>query len=601
MSFGKTVPELVLNRVAKSPDREAFSYPDPAGSGWKHVTWRQFGEKVRQVAMGLRSLGLKEEERVAIFAGTRYDWIVADMGVLCGGGATTTIYPSNTAEEAAYILQDSGSVLVFCETQSHVDRVVSVRKELPNVKAVITFDGKKSDDGFVMTYADLLEKGKSASQEEYEKIARAVKPESLATLIYTSGTTGKPKGVELTQDCWVYEGQACDEMKLLREDDLQLLWVPLSHSLGKVLEVQQLYIGFKSAVDGRVDKIVPNLADVKPTFTAAVPRIFEKAYNTIIGKAKADGGMTYKIFQWAVGVGREVSKVKQARQQPTGLLAVKAMVAQRLVFSKIQARFGGRLRFFVSGSAPLSRDLSEFFHACGLLVLEGYGLTESSAFSFVNRPDNYKFGTVGEAAPGTQVKIASDGEILIKGRGIMRGYRNLPEATAETIKDGWLYTGDIGELDAQGLLKITDRKKDLIKTSGGKYVAPQALEGKLKAICPYISQVVVHGNNRNFCTALVTVDEGEIGKWARGNGVNGNYAEIVKDPRVHALVKPFFDQLNSGLASYETVKKFAILPRELTEQDGDLTASLKVKRKAVEAKYKEVLDSFYAGSVADAA
>ncbi len=235
------------------------------------------------------------------------------------------------------------------------------------------------------------------------------------------------------------------------------------------------------------------------------------------------------------------------------------------------------------------------------MILEGYGLTESSAFSFVNRPDNFKFGTVGQAAPGTQVKIASDGEILIKGRGIMRGYQNLPDVTAETVKDGWLYSGDIGEVDSQGILKITDRKKDLIKTSGGKYVAPQALEGKLKALCPYISNAVVHGNNRNYCSALIALDEADITRWARENGVNGNYAEIVKDPRVHALIKPFFDQLNSGLASYETVKKFAILPKDLSEKDGDLTASLKVKRKAVEAKYKEILDSFYAGAVADAA
>jgi long-chain acyl-CoA synthetase len=598
-SFGKSVPELVLNRVAKSPDREAFSYPD--NSGWKHVTWRQFGEKVRQVAMGLRSLGLKDEERVAIFSGTRYDWVVADMGVLCGGGATTTIYPSNTADEAAYILQDSGSAYVFCETEDHVKRVVSKRGELKHVRNIITFDGKKTDDGYVITFAELIEKGKPASQEEYEKIARAVRADSLATLIYTSGTTGKPKGVELTQDCWVYEAEAINEMGFLNEEDLQFLWVPLSHSLGKVLEVQQLRIGFKTAIDGRVDKIVPNLGEVRPTFTAAVPRIFEKAYNAIIAKAKADGGMKYKIFQWAIGVGREVSKLKQQKQSPGLVLSLQHAVAHRLVLSKVQERFGGRLRFFVSGSAPLARDLSEFFHACGLLVIEGYGLTESSAFSFVNRPNNFKFGTVGLPAPGTEVKIASDGEILIKGRGIMRGYRNLPDATAETVKDGWLYTGDIGEVDAAGFLKITDRKKDLIKTSGGKYVAPQALEGKLKALCPYISQVVVHGNSRNFCTALVTVDPDAIGKWARENGVNGNYAEIVKDPRVHALIKPFFDQLNAGLASYETVKKFAVLPKEFTEADGDLTASLKVKRKVVETKYKEILDSFYAGSVADAA
>ncbi len=301
MATLKTIPELLLNRISKNADREAFSYPE--GSGWKHVTWSQFGERVRQVAMGLRALGLKDEERVAIFGGTRYDWIVADIGVLCGAGAVSTIYPSNTAEEAAFIIHDSGAVFVFCETQSHVDRVMEKRAELKTIRNIITFDGKKTDDGFVITLADLLQKGQGASQEEYEKIARSVKPESLATLIYTSGTTGQPKGVELTHDCWVYEGEAINEMGLLREDDLQLLWVPLSHSLGKVLEVAQLAIGFKSAVDGRVDKIVPNLGEIKPTFTAAVPRIFEKAYNTIIGKAKADGGMTYKIFQWAIGVG----------------------------------------------------------------------------------------------------------------------------------------------------------------------------------------------------------------------------------------------------------------------------------------------------------
>jgi long-chain acyl-CoA synthetase len=599
MSDLKTIPELVLHRVKVSADREAFSYP--AESGWKHVTWRQFGDKVREVAMGLRALGLKSEERVALFAGTRYDWVVADMGILCGGGATTTIYPSTKPEDAAFIIQDSGTVFVFAEGEDHVKKLTDQRAALPNVRKVITFDGKPSADGWVMTYDELLSKGRGASQDEYEKIARSVKPDSLSVLIYTSGTTGKPKGVELTHDCWVYEAEAIDQLHLLREDDLQFLWLPLSHSFGKVLEVAQMKIGFKSAVDGRVDKIVPNLGEVKPTFVAAVPRIFEKAYNAVLAKAKSDGGLKYKIFQWALGVGREVSRVKQARQSVGGLLALKNAVADRLVFSKIKQRFGGRLRYFVSGSAPLARDLAEFFHSADILILEGYGLTETSAFSFVNRPDNFKFGTVGQPAPGTELKIASDGEILIKGRGVMRGYRNLPEATAETVKDGWLHTGDIGEVDAQGILKITDRKKDLIKTSGGKYVAPQAIEGKFKTICPYVSEIVVHGNNRNFCTALVALSEPDVAKWARENGVPGGYADIVKDPKTHAMIKPYFDKLNAGLSSYESIKKFAILPKELSEKDGDLTPSLKVKRKVVETKYKELLDGFYAGSVADAA
>ncbi len=599
MSDFKTIPELVLHRVKVSADKEAFSYP--AEPGWKHVTWRQFGEKVREVAMGLRALGLQSEERVAIFSNTRYDWVVTDMGILCGGGATTTIYPSTKPDDAAYIIQDSGTVFVFAETDEHVKKLTDQRAALPNVKKVITFDGKPSSDGWVITYEDLLAKGRGASQEEYEKIARAVKGDSLSVLIYTSGTTGKPKGVELTHDSWVYEAEAIDKLQLLREDDLQFLWLPLSHSFGKVLEVAQMRIGFKSAVDGRVDKIVANLGEVKPTFVAAVPRIFEKAYNAVLAKAKADGGVKYKIFQWALGVGREVSRVKQARQSVGGLLALKNAVADKLVFSKIKDRFGGRLRYFVSGSAPLARDLAEFFHSADILILEGYGLTESSAFSFVNRPDSYKFGTVGQVAPGSEVKIAADGEILIKGRGIMRGYRNLAEATSETVKDGWLYTGDIGELDAQGILKITDRKKDLIKTSGGKYVAPQAIEGKFKTICPYAQEILVHGNNRNFCTALIALTEVDIMKWAKETGVPGSYADVVKDPKTQAMLKPYFDTLNKGLASYESIKKFAILPKELTEKDGDLTPSLKVKRKAVETKYKELLDGFYAGAVADAA
>jgi long-chain acyl-CoA synthetase len=332
---------------------------------------------------------------------------------------------------------------------------------------------------------------------------------------------------------------------------------------------------------------------------AAVPRIFEKVYNKVVAGTKKEGGLKYSIFKWAFGVGKEASALRQKRQEPGGLLALKNAIATRLVFSKLQQRFGGRLRYFVSGSAPLSREMAEFFHAAGVLILEGYGLTETSAASFVNRPDSFKFGTVGPPLPGTQVKIAEDGEILIKGRGVMRGYHNLPEQTAETIKDGWLYTGDIGEIDSNGLLKITDRKKDLIKTSGGKYVAPQNIEGKFKMLCPYVSQSLVHGNNRNFCTMLIALDAEAITAWAKENGVTGGYQEIVKDPRTHALIKPYVAELNKSLASYESIKNFAILPKDLTLDDGDLTPSLKLKRKVVETKYKDVLDGFYAGNVAE--
>lgn len=597
MASFQSVPEMLLHRLAATPDNTAFSYP--VGSGWKQVSWKQFGEQVKQVSMGLRAIGLQNEERVAILCHTRYEWVLADMGILGAAGATTTIYPSNLAEECEYIINDSGTRFVIAENDEQVAKLLAVKAKIPGIKNVISIDGKTSADGWVISLNDLMEKGKAATQAEWETVCKSVKSQDIATLIYTSGTTGKPKGVILTQDCWVFEAEGIDEMKLLVPDDVQYFWLPLAHSFGKVLEVAQLKIGFHTAIDGRIDKIVENLGQVKPTFVAAVPRIFEKVYNKVIEGVKKDGGVKYSIFKWAVGVGREVSLLRQKRQEPSGLLAMKYGIATKLVFSKLQNRFGGRLKYFVSGSAPLSREMAEFFHGAGILILEGYGLTETSAASFVNRPTNFKFGTVGPPLPGTQVKIAEDGEILIKGRGVMRGYHNLPDQTAETIKDGWLYTGDIGELDSDGLLKITDRKKDLIKTSGGKYVAPQNLEGKFKMLCPYVSQSLVHGNNRNFCTMLVALDKEAITEWAKNNGVTGTYDQIVKDPRTHALIKPFVQDLNKGLASYESIKNFAILPKDLSLEDGDLTPSLKLKRKVVETKYKELIDGFYTGNLAE--
>jgi long-chain acyl-CoA synthetase len=391
-------------------------------------------------------------------------------------------------------------------------------------------------------------------------------------------------------------------VKLWGDNDVQYLWLPMSHSFGKVLMSGHIASGSVTAVDGRIPKIVENLATVRPTIMAAVPRIFEKVYNKILEGIKGGSPLKQKIFYWAVSVGKEVSKVRQQGREPTGLLAIKMRVADKLVFSKIKDRFGGRVRYFISGSAPLSREIAEFFHACGILILEGYGLTETSAASFVNRPGKYAFGTVGMPMPGTELQIAKeDGEILIKSPGVMQGYHNLPEATAETLTpDGWLRTGDIGEVDANGFLRITDRKKDLIKTSGGKYIAPQSIEGKLKAACPYISQVIVHGDKRNFVTALVTLDEEATMKWAKESGLNGkSYAEIVKSAEAKALLDPYFKEVNKSLAKYESVKQFAILPKDLTIDEGELTPSLKVKRKVVEKKYAPLLDKMYEGSVAD--
>ena len=603
----KSIAQLLANRVQETPDREAYRYP--VGDEWRSMTRRQAGERVKAIAAGLLSLGLHREERVGILSNTRIEWLLCDLGILSAGGATTTVYPSSTQEDCAYILADSETRYCFIEDGVQLKKLLAHRAELPKLAKLIAIDGAPDakDKDWVMTLAELEAAGAALLAKDpkaVDDVVAGVKPEHLATLIYTSGTTGKPKGVRLLHECWAYTADAIDAVKLWGADDVQLLWLPMSHSFGKVLMSGHIASGSVTAVDGRIPKIVENCATVKPTIMAGVPRIFEKAYNKIIEGGRAGGGLKPKIFDWAIGVGKQVSALRQDGKEPGGMLGLKYKLADKLVLSKIRARFGGRVRYFISGSAPLSREIAEFFHACGMLILEGYGLTESSAASFVNRSSKYAFGSVGFPMPGTDVKLApEDSEILMKSPGVMQGYHNLPDQTAEALTpDGWLRTGDIGEVDEHGFLRITDRKKDLIKTSGGKYIAPQHIEGKLKSTCPYISQVIVHGDKRNFVTALVTLDEEATMKWAQGHGqMNGkSYAEIVQLPEVKAMIAPYFDEVNKHLAKYETIKQFAILPKDLSIEAGELTPSLKVKRKVVEKAYANLLDKMYEGAVADA-
>jgi long-chain acyl-CoA synthetase len=589
-----SVGAMFLDRIAKTPDRPALRYP--SGSGWESLTWKQTGDRVKALAAGLLAVGIKPEERVAIASGTCYQWILADLAIMCAGAATTTVYPSTPVEDVGYILGDSGSKLVFAEDDSQVAKVQANRAALPDVGLIVNMTGSGNGSD-VLSLDELAAKGQeylSANPTAVDDVVAAVKPEDLATIIYTSGTTGKPKGVRLTQSNWVYEGDAIASLGILGPDDVQYLWLPLAHSFGKVLEAAMVDIGFETAVDGRVPEIVPNLAVIKPTFMAAVPRIFEKVYAKVGEQANVPG-LKGKIAGWAFTTGAKYAALKQEGKNPGPAMNAQYTLADRLVFSKVRERFGGRVRYFVSGSAALSRDIALFFEGAGLTILEGYGLTETSAFTFVNRPNNYKFGTVGEAAPGTDVKIAEDGEILVRGPGVMTGYHNLPDATSEVFNDeGWFLTGDIGHLEGN-LLRITDRKKDLIKTSGGKYVAPQGIEILFKATCPYASQIVVHGDGRNYCTALVTLDPDAITDWAQKEGLGGSsYSEIVSSPQAKAMVQGYIDEMNTQLPKWETIKKFAILPEDLTIEGGDLTPSLKVKRKVVEKKHMDVLDALYA-------
>jgi long-chain acyl-CoA synthetase len=600
-----SIAQLFAKRVHDTPDREAFRFP--VGDSWRSMTWRQTGERVKAIAAGLSSLGLHREERGGILSNTRLEWILADLGILSAGGATTTVYPSSTAEECAFILHDSQTKYVFAEDGKQVDKLRDHKAEMPDLVKIILIDGTpdKKDGDWVMTLADLEAKGAEVLAKDaraIDDLIAGIKPEHLATLIYTSGTTGKPKGVRLLHSCWAYVADAIELTRLWSDADVQYLWLPMSHSFGKVCMAGHISSGSVTAIDGRIPKLVDNLAVVRPTLMAAVPRIFEKVYNRIIEKSKKGSPFAQKVFTWAISVGKEGSRLRQAGKQPSGLLALKLKLADRLVFDKIKQTFGGRVRYFISGSAPLSREIAEFFHACGILILEGYGLTETSAASFVNRGAKFAFGSVGMPMPGTDVKLApEDGEILIKSPGVMQGYHNLPDATAEALTgDGWLKTGDIGEIDPKGFLRITDRKKDLIKTSGGKYIAPQHIEGKLKANCPYLSQVIIHGDKRNFVTALVTLDEEALMKWAKEKGISKSYVELTKSEEVRQLLQPYFDDVNKSLAKYESVKQFSVIPTDLTVEEGELTPSLKVKRKVVEKKYAGMLDKMYEGSIADA-
>ena len=583
-----------FNRVQASPDREAYRYPK--GETWESATWRETGDHVTKLAAGLVALGIESEQRVGIASGTRYEWVIADLAIMSAGAATTTVYPSTMAEDVAYILADSESRVVFAEDDTQIDKLKAHRSELPHLDKIVTFDGA-TDGDWVIGLADLEKLGEELLAENSNLVQEridATKPESLATLIYTSGTTGRPKGVRLRHSSWTYEGTAIQAQGILDETDLQYLWLPMAHSFGKVLLSTQLACGFATAVDGRVDKIIDNLAVVRPTFMGAAPRIFEKAHGRIITMQQNEGGIKEMLFNKAFEVGFKVEKLKAEGKPVPFLLEKQHALFDKLVFAKIRERFGGRVRFFISGAAALNREVAEWFHVAGILILEGYGLTESSAGSFVNRPDNYKFGTVGLVMPGSEVKIAEDGEVLIKGPGVMDGYHNLPEQTSESLSGEWLHTGDIGELDSEGFLKITDRKKDLFKTSGGKYIAPSSIESQFKAVCPYASQFLVHGNDRNFVVAVVTLDPDAMATWADHNDMAGaSYAEIVSSQKVKDMVAGYVDQLNSRLNRWETIKKHILLDHDLTVESGELTPSMKVKRKVVEENYRDQIDALY--------
>ncbi|MGJ6981461.1 AMP-dependent synthetase/ligase [Aestuariimicrobium soli] len=599
---------MLADRTRQTPQKTAFLVPDRSAVGpneWRPLTWTQTQAWAHELAAGLLAVGLVPEGRVAIAMTTRIEWIIVDLAIACAGGATTTIYPNTQVDDVAHIVTHSQSSIVVVENAAQLDKLRKAPAQGETnlaslVRTIVIVDDDRSledGDDRVLTLDDLRARGRDALAADSRLVERTIAgiaPEALSTLIYTSGTTGTPKGVELTHRSWAYEGVSMQATGIVGEDDLQYLWLPLSHVFGKCLLAVQLTCGFASAVDGRLDRIVAGLGEVQPTFMCGAPRIFEKVRAAVLTKA-APGSAVDKISKWAFAVGRDTRDLRLAGKPLPPALKLKYAIADRLVFSKLKKTMGGRIRFFMSGSAKLSAKVQAWFYSAGITVVEGYGATETSAIAFVNDPATPRFGTVGTATPGMEVRIADDGELLLRGPIIMRGYHDQADETAQAIDaDGWYHTGDIGQVDADGYLSITDRKKDLIKTSGGKYVAPQKVEGALTAASPLISQAVALGENRKYVVALLTVDPAAAATWAERNGHAGDDpAALLTSDGLRAALDEQVQQANATLERWETVKKFAVLPAEFTVTDGGVTPNMKVRRNVVSEQYRTLIDGLY--------
>ncbi|WGT46368.1 AMP-dependent synthetase/ligase [Tessaracoccus lacteus] len=591
------VGHMFRRRVEATPDHEAFLDPDRAAEGpntWQPYTWRQSQVVVDRLAAGLLSRGLKYEERVAIASSTRLEWIFVDLAIACAAGATTTIYPNTAREEFDYILTDSGSVVLFAEDRGQLEKALGhdVLDSQLHTIVLIDADGVELNDR-VISYQQLLDAGEAhlaAHPTAVDDAIASTTRDTLSTLIYTSGTTGTPKGVRLNHISWVYEGIATKHLDVIEHTDLQYLWLPLSHVFGKALIACQLEYGFTSAVDGRIDRIVDGLGEVRPTFMCGAPRIFEKVRGAVMTGSK---GVKARIARWAFAVGRDAVPYLSKGQELPSRLAIQHRLADRLVYSKLKEKLGGRIKFMISGSAKLSPQIQAWFFGAGIVIVEGYGSTETSAIACFDLP-NPTLGTVGPPLPGIEFKIADDGEVLINGPIITPGYHNLPERTAEVLHDGWYATGDIGHLTDEGKLVITERKKDLFKTSGGKYVAPQKVEAAITANIPYISQAIAVGDGRKYCSALVVLDPQLLAKWAQKRGLEGlSYADLTQRSEIHASVEKQMEKANAKLERWETVKKFTILDHELTVENEGVTANMKIRRSIVTGKYQDLVDAMY--------
>jgi long-chain acyl-CoA synthetase len=588
------VYEMTRTTVEKYPELEAYRTivtPDRSES----VTWRQFLAAVRRVGKSLMALGVGHGDKISIVSYTCYKWVLTDVGAESVGAVTVGIYHSNLAEDVRYIVDHSDSVLVFVQDLEQLAKLLEVRSRLPKVRKVVLFQGEHEDE-WVLSYEQFLALGDGISEAALEERIRAVGPADVAAIVYTSGTTGVPKGAVLTHDNITWTAQSVQHCTVMHPGEVQLLFLPLAHIFARTCTFTALITATTTVFARSLDTIAEDFKLARPHWFIAVPRIYEKVHAKVLAGAEAKGGLALKIFRWAVAVGHERGEVLLAKKPVPLGLRLRYALATKLVFSKIQAALGGRVKWCISGAAPLDPAIGRFFHAAGILVLEGIGMTENTSFTNVNRPDNYRFGWVGPAGPGIEQRIAADGEIQFRGRNVMREYYKMPEETREAFTaDGWLRSGDLGEIDAEGFLRVTGRKKDLIITSGGKNIAPTAIEGVL-ATSKYINQVCVIGDRRPYLVALVTLDTENVTAWAKEQGISfESFAELQQHPRVQALIEAEVAERNAKFASFETVKKVGIVD-EFTIANELVTPTLKLKRGPIAERYAQVIEALYAGA-----
>lgn len=588
----QNIHAMLQETVAKKPEHKAFAWI-PAAGQTASVNWLEFYQQVTRAAKSLIALGVNKGDKVNIISYTSYKWILTDQAIMSIGGCTVGIYQTNLAKDCAYIINHSDAVLVFVEDIKQLNKVLSIRNEIPRNRNIILMSGDYEGDEYVMNYDTFLGLGESVPDELLQSMTRAVRPDDLATIVYTSGTTGVPKGAMITHDNATFTVQSVIMSSDLKEGEETFLFLPLAHIYARLITYTCVYQGIATTFCRSMDTIIDDIKVARPHFFCSVPRVYEKVYSKVTSGIEARGGFACKIFKWAFSIGYNVSDRKTAGTPIPPVLSMKYALADKLVFSKLKNALGGRVRFCISGAAPLEPSIARFFHAAGILILEGIGMTENMSYSHVNRVDNFRFGWVGTPGAGIEQSIADDGEILIRGRNVMKGYYKMPAETAETITaGGWLRTGDLGQIDSSGFLRITGRKKDLIITSGGKNIAHAAIEG-LMITSKYINQCCVIGDRRNYLTALVTLDADNVKEYAANNGIPFmTMDDLITNDRINLLIFGEIREKNRSLASFETIKKFTIVP-EFTIDNDELTPTLKIRRKAITEHYHDEIGSMY--------